>query len=162
MTAGRTYSLAVLKIVSGGQTGVDRAALDVARELGLPHGGWCPRGRRSEDGAIPDVYALRETPETRYEQRTEWNVRDADATLLLYRDDLSGGTAFTLQCVRSLGRSHALVDLARNPDPRALADWVEAFGVLNVAGPRESGHPGIYEDARRYLLDLLRPDLRVG
>jgi hypothetical protein len=144
-----------LKVVSGGQTGVDRAALDVARELGLPHGGWCPRGRRSEDGVIPDVYDLRETPESRYEQRTEWNVRDADATLLLFRDGVGGGTAFTLQCVRSLGRSHALVDLARDPDPLALSEWIQGFRVLNVAGPRESRHPGIYEEARQYLLDLL-------
>lgn len=151
-----------LKIVSGGQTGVDRAALDVARALGLPHGGWCPRGRRSEDGAIPDVYELRETPESRYEQRTEWNVRDADATLLIYRDELSGGTAFTFQCVRALGRSHALVDLARQPDPLALSDWVGAFRVLNVAGPRESRQPGIYEEARQYLLDLLGRDSRTG
>ena len=152
----------VLKVVSGGQTGVDRAALDVARALGLPHGGWCPRGRRSEDGAIPDVYELSETPESRYEQRTEWNVRDADATLLLYRDELSGGTSFTYQCVRSLGRSHALVDLAQDPDPNALADWVASFGILNVAGPRESRHPGIYDEARQYLLDLLGPPHRIG
>jgi hypothetical protein len=151
-----------LKIISGGQTGVDRAALDAARELGLAHGGWCPRERRSEDGAIPDVYLLRETPEVRYEQRTEWNVRDADATLLLYRDGLSGGTAFTLQCVRGLGRPHALVDLARDPDPGALADWVAAVAVLNVAGPRESRHPGIYDQAKRYLLDLLGPGRRTG
>jgi hypothetical protein len=150
------------RVVSGGQTGVDRAALDVARELGIPHGGWCPRGRRSEDGAIPEVYALRETPESRYEQRTEWNVRDADATLLLYRDELAGGTAFTYQCVRSLGRSHALVDLTGNPDPRDLADWIEAFAVVNVAGPRESRNPGIYEEARQYLLDLLGPGRQVG
>jgi hypothetical protein len=151
-----------LKVVSGGQTGVDRAALDVARELGLPHGGWCPRGRRSEDGVIPAVYALRETPESRYEQRTEWNVRDADATLLLFRDELSGGTAFTFECVRSLGRSHALVDLDAGPDPLDLVEWIEAFRVLNVAGPRESRTPGIYEQARAYLLDLLGPPRRVG
>ena len=179
-----------LKIVSGGQTGVDRAALDVARELGLPHGGWCPRGRRSEDGVIPAVYELTETPESRYEQRTEWNVRDADATLLLFRGTLGGGTAFTLQCVRSLGRSHALVDLDETADPRdlaewaagfrvlnvagpresrhpgiyalALGEWIQAFRVLNVAGPRESRSPGIYEQARRYLLDLLGPGARLG
>jgi hypothetical protein len=151
-----------LKILSGGQTGVDRAALDVARELRLPHGGWCPRGRRSEDGPIPDIYALRETPESRYEQRTEWNVRDADATLILYRVELSGGTGFTFQCVRSLGRSHALVDLAEGPDPTALRDWVASFGVVNVAGPRESREPGIYDEARRYLLDLLGPTHGLG
>jgi hypothetical protein len=151
-----------LKVVSGGQTGVDRAALDVARRLGLPHGGWCPRGRRSEDGLIPDVYALQETPESRYEQRTEWNVRDAEATLLLYRHELGGGTAFTFQCVRSLGRSHALVDLALGPDPLALTEWILAFRVLNVAGPRESRSPGIYDEAYRYLLDLLGPGARVG
>ena len=150
------------KVVSGGQTGVDRAALDVARELRLPHGGWCPRGRRSEDGVIPHVYELTETPESRYEQRTEWNVRDADATLLLFRDELSGGTAFTLQCVRSLGRSHAAVDLGRAPDPLALAEWIAGFHVLNVAGPRESRQPGIYEEARRYLLDLLGPGRRIS
>jgi putative molybdenum carrier protein len=151
-----------LKVVSGGQTGVDRAALDVARELGLPHGGWCPRGRRSENGVIPHVYELTETPESRYEQRTEWNVRDADATLLLFRDELSGGTAFTLQCVRSLGRSHAAVDLGCAPDPLALAEWIAGFRVLNVAGPRESRQPGIYEEARRYLLDLLGPGRRIS
>jgi hypothetical protein len=150
------------KVVSGGQTGVYRAALDVAIALGLTHGGWCPRGRRSEDGAIPDAYALQETQETRYEQRTEWNVRDSDATLLLYRGALSGGTAFTLQCVRDLGRSHALVDLARDPDPRELEAWIASFGVVNVAGPRESRCPGIYEDARAYLLDLLRPPAELG
>jgi hypothetical protein len=151
-----------LKIVSGGQTGVDRAALDVARELGLPHGGWCPRGRRSEDGAIPDVYELTQTPESRYEQRTEWNVRDADATLLIFRGELGGGTAFTLECVRRLGRSHALVDLEGAPDPCALAEWAAGFRVLNVAGPRESRQPGIYAEARRYLLDLLGPGPAVG
>ncbi len=151
-----------LKVVSGGQTGVDRAALDVARALDLPHGGWCPRGRRSEGGRIPDVYALTETPQSRYEQRTEWNVRDADATLLLYRHELSGGTAFTFQCVRSLGRSHALVDLSCGPDPLALADWILAFRILNVAGPRESRSPGIYEEARVYLLDLLGPAGRIS
>jgi Circularly permutated YpsA SLOG family len=151
-----------LRVVSGGQTGVDRAALDAALELGIPHGGWCPRGRRSEDGAIPDVYELTETPESRYEQRTEWNVRDADATLLLFRDEMSGGTAFTFQCVRNLGRSHALIDLGRAPDPLALTGWIRGFRVLNVAGPRESRQPGIYEEARQYLLDLLGQARQVG
>ena len=98
------------KIVSGGQTGVDRAALDVARELSLACGGWCPRGRRAEDGAIPARYPLVETPRAAYPQRTEWNVRDSDATLVLASDvsgariDIAAGVpghAPTARCRRS-------------------------------------------------------------
>ncbi len=92
------------KIVSGGQTGVDRAALDAALALGVPCGGWCPRGRRAEDGEIPARYPLRETPLPTYEQRTEWNVRDADGTLVLTRGPASGGTALTLALAERLGR----------------------------------------------------------
>ena len=91
-----------LRVVSGGQTGVDRAALDLARELHLPCGGWCPRGRRAEDGVVPARYRLRETPSTAYTQRTEWNVRDADATLILHRGPLQGGSALTARIARRL------------------------------------------------------------
>ena len=133
-----------LKIVSGGQTGVDRAALDVALRLGMPCGGWCPRGRRAEDGTIPSRYPLAETPDARYPQRTLWNVRDSDGTLVLHAGRPRGGTALTL---RLLGRQHkpALrLDLDEHPDPAELARWIGAQGirVLNVAGPRESECPG--------------------
>ena len=83
------------KILSGGQTGVDRAALDVAIELGVPRGGWCPKGRRAEDGVIAKQYPLRETPSTDYRERTRRNVRDADGTLIVTADELRGGTALT-------------------------------------------------------------------
>ena len=88
-------SFLVEKIVSGGQTGVDRAALDVALELGIPCGGWCPRGRRAEDGALSARYPLMETPSDDYVQRTTWNIRDSDGTLILTRGEPTGGTAQT-------------------------------------------------------------------
>ena len=83
------------RIVSGGQTGVDRAALEVAIEHQIPIGGWCPRGRRSEDGTIPTKFTLQETPTADYSQRTAWNVRDSDGTLLISCGELTGGTALT-------------------------------------------------------------------
>jgi Circularly permutated YpsA SLOG family len=106
---------AVRRIVSGGQTGVDRAALDVALELGLECGGWCPRGRRAEDGEIPARYPLRETRSAGYPVRTERNVRDSDATLVLHEGRLGRGTALTAGCARRLGRPLLEVDLRRPP-----------------------------------------------
>ncbi len=145
------------RIVSGGQTGVDRAALDAALALGLPCGGWCPRGRRAEDGLLDERYPLRETPSADYTQRTEWNVRDSDGTLVLTRGRASGGTALTLALARRLGRPCLALDLGADPAPETLREWVEAQGiaVLNVAGPRESQHPGIQSDARAFLESAL-------
>ena len=100
-----------MKIISGGQTGVDRGALDAAMELGIPHGGWCPRGRTAEDGRIPDRYQLRETDSPDYSFRTEQNVLDSDATLILYRGRIAGGTELTLRLARQHGRPHLVVDL---------------------------------------------------
>jgi hypothetical protein len=147
------------RLISGGQTGVDRAALDVALALGLPCGGWCPRGRRAEDGRIPDRYPLRETPSAAYSQRTEWNVRDADAVLVLFRGRLRGGTALTVALARRLGRPCLTVDLAGEPDPVAIAAWIAAHAVatLDVAGPRESQAPGIAAQARALLRAVLAP-----
>src|SRR3989442_2721366 len=101
-----------VEIVSGGQTGVDRAALDTALALGLPCGGWCPRGRRAEDGPLPTRYPLRETPSSSYPERTVWNVRDSDGTLILHRGRLSGGTALTLRLVSRHGRHSLAVVLS--------------------------------------------------
>jgi hypothetical protein len=142
-----------LRIVSGGQSGVDRAALDAALRLGLACGGWCPLGRRAEDGAIDPRYPLRETPSADYRQRTRWNVRDADATLVLTLGALRGGTALTLERARRLGRPHLVVDLEAHPEPAAVRAWIAERGVrvLNVAGPRESESPGLQARARAFL-----------
>lgn len=147
-----------IKIVSGGQTGVDRAALDVALELGLSCGGWCPKGRRAEDGVIPDRYPLQETPTVAYPERTKWNVRGSDATLILTRGKPDRGTALTLKLARRYRKLRRVVDLRGADSAEAVRAWIVAHAVntLNVAGPRESKRPGIYRAARRVLQGLLR------
>jgi hypothetical protein len=137
------------KIVSGGQTGVDRAALDTAMDHGLDVGGWCPKGRRAEDGDIPERYPLKETPTAAYEQRTAWNVRDSDGTLIITDGALEGGTALTLSEAKQQGRAvlHVRVD---DPVPvEMIRAWGEEHDVrvLNVAGPRASEVEGIYDGA---------------
>lgn len=146
-------------IVSGGQTGVDRAALDLALALGLPCGGWCPRGRRAEDGPLLARYPLRETPTASYPERTEWNVRDSDGTLVLHRGRLRGGSALTVRLARRHGRPAMTVDLAVAPSVQAVRDWIsrERIRKLNVAGPRESEHPGIHAEATQFLRGVLGP-----
>lgn len=142
-----------VRIVSGGQTGADRAALDWAIARGIAHGGWCPRGRRAEDGRISAHYALEETPSRDYAQRTRWNVRDSDATLIVSRAAwLTGGSAYTARCAERLGRPwlHARPGA---DDAAAILAFVEQNRVrtLNVAGPRASTEPAIYA----YTLALL-------
>ena len=146
------------KIVSGGQTGVDRAALDVALEFGLLCGGWCPKGRSAEDGSLPSRYPLEETPSDEYVQRTEWNVRDSDGTLVLTRGEPTGGTAQTIEIAVRLGKPCLVVDLAKQPSESVVLNWARQHSVrvLNVAGPRESKSPGIYRAASRFLRKLLR------
>lgn len=134
-----------LAVVSGGQSGVDRAALDVALDLGLRAGGWCPAGRWAEDGTIPVRYPLRETPSADIEQRTEWNVRDSDGTLVLTRGEPAGGTLRTIDLAQRMNRPVFVVDVDHPPSADAIRAWIEAVDirVLNVAGPRESEAPGI-------------------
>lgn len=153
-----------VKVISGGQTGVDRAALDAARRQGLETGGWCPKGRRAEDGAVPPRYALRETPLRVYAQRTEWNVRDADATLILYRGALTGGTRLTAELAERMGKPLLVVDLGGDPRPRDARAWVSGagIGVLNIAGPRESAAPGIYADALAFVSRMLAREPVIG
>ncbi|ASQ90996.1 molybdenum cofactor carrier [Prosthecochloris sp. GSB1] len=149
----------VLRIVSGGQTGVDRAALDFALSKALPHGGWCPKGRRSEDGRIADCYRLVETPGRGYRQRTEWNVRDSDGTLVITGNPKrSGGTRYTLKIARKLGKPCIVVDPEDTGAPAEADRWLESNGIesLNVAGPRESTEPAIHERAMAFLEKLYR------
>ena len=144
---------AEIRILSGGQTGVDRAGLDMAIGLGLDHGGWCPRGRLAEDGTIPALYQLRETDSPLYAVRTEQNVIDSDATLILYLEPLEGGTELTRRLARRHGRPCLLIDLERPPPADTVRQWIRETGVrvLNIAGPRESQRAGIYRLAREYL-----------
>lgn len=147
------------KIVSGGQSGVDRAALDVGLLLGLAVAGWCPRGRRAEDGPIPDRYPLQETPTVDYPQRTAWNVRDSDGTLILARGrgPVKGGTALTQRLAREQGRPCLVADVNTRWDLERVLLWLKAHDIraLNVAGPRESEHPGIHAQTVAFLTDLL-------
>ncbi len=143
---------------------MDRAALDVALRLGLPRGGWCPSGRKAEDGPLPARYPLEETPSTDYAQRTEWNVRDADGTLILTWGAPRGGTALTIGLADALDRPRLVLDLSADPDPSSLGAWVSAHAirVLNVAGPRESQSPGIYARAVRFLEAALTSTRATG
>ena len=145
------------KLISGGQTGVDRAALDIARELGIAAAGWCPQGRRAEDGRLPECYPLKETPTAEYAQRTEWNIRDSDGTLVLARGRATEGTAFSIEVARRLGKPCLVLDVAENPDASQVGAWARAHQVrvLNVAGPRESKCPGIYQQAYIFLRQVL-------
>jgi Circularly permutated YpsA SLOG family len=159
-------SPAVRRLVSGGQTGADRAALDVAIRLGIPYGGWCPRGGRAEDlpsppGLLRAYPELVETPTADAAVRTEWNVRDSDATLLLTHrpDSLSGGTALTRDLAIRLERPFLVTSTAEVETVRSwLHELREQAGqplVFNVAGPRESKEPGLYAAAHRLLERVL-------
>jgi hypothetical protein len=144
------------KIVSGGQTGADRAALDWAIGSGVPHGGWCPKGRKAEDGAIDTRYNLTETPSEDYSQRTEWNVRDSDGTAVFsVRRELRGGSLLTVEFAARYDKPviHLRQEDERTNHAQELRSFVEEFGisVLNVAGPRESDEPGVYRFVSRVL-----------
>ena len=153
-----------MRIVSGGQSGVDRAARDFAASRGLDFGGWCPRGGLAEDHPRPPGVRLKypqlkETPCADPNQRTRWNVRDSDATLVLVAPDIgvSEGSAFTLACAAGLGKPHLVIDLRAGDAIRAAREWLGRIApqTLNVAGPRESEAPGVYRAAKRFLEDLL-------
>ncbi len=154
-----------MKIISGGQTGVDRAGLDAARELGLEYGGAVPRGRRAENGKLsPNYSGMKETYSSGYRQRTAKNVRDGDATLIFYLGKLTGGTELTRRLARSIGRPCLLMNLRKTGEDesvRIIRNWLEKIRpkILNIAGSRESGAPGIYKISYRILLrSLADPD----
>jgi hypothetical protein len=141
-------SVVLQKIISGGQTGADRAALDFAIQRGISHGGWCPRGRLAEDGAIPARYQLSEIPSPDYAQRTEWNVRDSGGTVIFsIACVLTGGSKQTAELTRQ--HRKPCLHLARERDEAVAARKLREFlaaheiRVLNVAGPRQSQEPDI-------------------
>lgn len=149
----------VEKIISGGQTGVDRAALDTALELGIPCGGWCPKGRRAEDGSIPARYPLQESSSSEYPARTDLNVQDSDGTLILTWGPPAGGTLLTLKLARKHHKSLLVLDLSEGPDPNDVRVWASKNGIriLNVAGPREGEAAGIHEKAFHFLQKVFSP-----
>ncbi len=156
----------ISKIVSGGQTGVDRAALDTAIALGFDCGGWCPAGRRAEDGPIDAAYPLTETPVPNYAVRTKWNVRDSDGTLVLSTLPLTGGTLLTEREAARCNRPCLVVDLFDDTGfDEALIEaerWIaqNRIEILNVAVPRESSRPGIGAKAALFLRALLAGSIR--
>ena len=149
-------------IRSGGQTGADRGALDAARDLGVPITGWCPLGGLAEDypsppGLLQPYPELKETPTSDYYERTAWNVRDSDATLILLPRELtkSVGTEYTIKVAAELQRPHLVLG---HVDPDSAIAWLKTLKDdldLNVAGPRERGYPGIYHMAYQLITEIL-------
>ena len=155
------------KIIGGGQTGVDRSALDVAIALNFTYGGWCPRGRRAEDGIIDPVkYAnLKETSTDRYPQRTEMNVRHSDGTLIIMngsKDEMGNGTKLTIRMAEKHRKPLFIVNLSEKEEniqhESQVIEWLNAnkIEILNIAGPREQTTKGIYKQAEEFLRSLLQ------
>ena len=146
----------IRQIISGGQTGVDRAALDVAIKLALPHGGWIPKGRITESGPLADKYHLKETESSSYAERTEKNVMDADGTLIISHGPLTCGSEYTREMALKHDRSWLHIDLSQSAAFQAVTtinQWImqKKIGILNVAGPRASKDPSIYREASNIL-----------
>lgn len=157
--------MSVIKVVSGGQTGVDRAALDAAMDSGLEVGGWCPRGRKALDGVIPAKYPLKETKGASYQTRTKWNARDSDATLILCLGEPTGGTALTIKNCEELGKPFYVHKLnseygtyVGGEGAGGVIYWMSCHDIqiLNVAGPREGKYFPVYAQAYGFLTDLFR------
>ncbi len=149
----------VQKIISGGQTGVDQAALDAAMDVGLAYGGWLPAGRRTERGPLPQRYAhMQELPTESYPERTRKNVEAADATLIISRGSLTGGSALTAKIAAEVGKPYLHIDLERLPVAAAcLEEWLRRHHpeILNIAGPRASSDAKIYGQAYALIKQIL-------
>ena len=152
-----------MKIVSGAQTGVDRAALDAALESGIEAGGWCPEGRLAEDGIIPEKYPVKELPDSGYRQRTKRNVIDSDGTVIIYFAYPSGGTEQTIAFCIEEKKPYVLIDGEELTVERAsgkIQVFIDQYSIsiLNVAGPRAGGEPRAYEYARKVIFSVLQGD----
>jgi Circularly permutated YpsA SLOG family len=144
----------IQKIISGGQTGADRAALDWAITAGVPHGGWCPKGRKAEDGPIPAQYQLMETASGDYPPRTEWNVLGSDGTVIIsIAPKLSRGSALTARLAVKHCKPWIHIRANTREPAAALKSFIatNGIGVLNVAGPRASSEPDVAEFVRSVL-----------
>lgn len=149
-----------MKVVSGGQTGVDRAALDAALDCGIDAGGWCPEGRASEDGVIPDKYPVMELPNSGYRQRTKRNVVDSDGTVIIYFGYPSGGTEQTIVFCIKEKKPYVLIDAEELNIDRAskkIKEFINQYSitVMNVAGPRAGGESRAYEYAKNVMLKTI-------
>ena len=147
----------IKKIISGGQTGADRAGLDAAIESNIPVGGWCPKGRKAEDGPIDEKYPLQETKSGDYRVRTEKNVKESDGTIIFTIGKPTGGTALTVKKAKSLAKPFMVIDLDDDHDFDAVKVWLTGnkIEVLNIAGPRGSKFPDVYDRVKDYLKVLL-------
>lgn len=155
--------MSITKIISGGQAGADRAGLDVAIALKVPHGGWCPKGRKALDGPLDAKYQLTETPSKDYPQRTEWNVRDSDGTIIFtLSETLSGGSLKTEHFAKKHKKPSLHINQATIDPARAVRDFISqhSISILNIAGSRESKEPGLYDWTRRILETALVDQLR--
>ncbi|MEA3415952.1 MAG: putative molybdenum carrier protein [Thermodesulfobacteriota bacterium] len=146
----------IKKIISGGQTGADQAALDAAIKYNFPYGGWIPKGRKTEDGILPDKYKLKEMPADSYEKRTEQNVIDSDGTVIISHGKLTGGSKLTQELAEKYDRACFHADMNETSAFIAVSkinSWIieNEIEVLNIAGPRASNDPEIYEDTRRII-----------
>lgn len=145
-----------MKIISGGQTGVDRAALLFALENNMPCGGWCPKGRLAEDGPIDPYFPLKESKSSKYIVRTKLNVDEAEGTLILYTNKLGKGSKYTAKYA-ALRLKHLLMINITEPDQmEKVRGWLARYQIetLNIAGPRESSNPGICEQTLQFLKEL--------
>lgn len=150
----------IQKIISGGQTGADRAALDAAIEIGRSYGGWLPKGRLTEEGPLPESYILQEMESGAYPERTKKNVLEGEGTLIVSHGPLTGGSLLTRKFAEQFHRPHLHIDCKKESHQEAVArieQWLRynSITVLNVAGPRASGDPAIYAAVKSLVVSLL-------
>ncbi|MFH1984743.1 MAG: putative molybdenum carrier protein [Pseudomonadota bacterium] len=153
--------MTITKIISGGQTGADQGALDAAIAMGIDHSGWIPKGRLTESGPLPEKYLLKEMPSKSYPKRTEKNILDSDGTVIISRGRLAGGSALTKKLALQHGKPVLHINLKKISPKEATGSifaWTEMHrvAVLNVAGPRASKDPLIYEDVKAIVGGLLK------
>jgi len=147
-----------IKIISGGQTGVDRAALDFALNKSIDCGGFCPKGRKAEDGKISKKYPLIETESDSYDERTRRNIENSDGTIIIYTNKIDAGTEVAFNLCNQIGKPVILVKSDDEETIRIIQTWMEINKIksLNIAGPRESNEPGVYQFTKDLLTNLFK------